>query len=149
ETSPREGAWQPTVRERLDGRPVQRLRTAPHILSMRRAMVVAAVAWTALATADESAPVAHSYYASPTGSDKAGDGSLAAPWATVPYATSRMIPGDTLYLRGGTYPGQSVIATAGAPGAPLSVVAYPNEVPTLVARAIAPGTDIDTLRVLT
>ena len=43
-----------------------------------------------------------SWFVSPTGNDEA-NGSIDAPFATVPRAQKAASPGDTVYLRGGTY----------------------------------------------
>ena len=45
---------------------------------------------------------AHSYHISPSGSD-AADGSVSAPWATLPRAQRALQPGDTLWIGSGTY----------------------------------------------
>jgi parallel beta-helix repeat protein len=42
-------------------------------------------------------------YVSPTGSDLTGTGSLVSPWKTIWHAADNMVPGGTLYLRGGVY----------------------------------------------
>ena len=38
------------------------------------------------------------FFVSPSGSDQ-NDGTMAAPWQTIRYAVSQLVPGDTLYLR--------------------------------------------------
>src|SRR4051794_17269054 len=62
-----------------------------------------------------------SFYASPPGSP-AGDGSLVRPWdlATALNAPA-ILPGDTLWLRGGTYDGAFTSTLAGTPQAPIQV----------------------------
>ena len=42
------------------------------------------------------------YYLSPSGSNT-NAGTISAPWLTFEHAAGQLIPGDTLYLRGGTY----------------------------------------------
>src|SRR5690242_1382214 len=49
------------------------------------------------------------YYVSPTGSDSAA-GTQSAPWATIAHAQSAVQAGDTVYVRGGTYPANWVNA---------------------------------------
>ncbi|MCL1808820.1 MAG: right-handed parallel beta-helix repeat-containing protein [Clostridiales bacterium] len=49
------------------------------------------------------------YHVATTGSDTAGNGSAASPWATVTYALSRMNGGDTLLIHGGTYVGRYTV----------------------------------------
>jgi hypothetical protein len=45
---------------------------------------------------------AATYYVAPSGSDSKS-GSLSAPWKTIQYGVNRMVSGDTLIVRGGTY----------------------------------------------
>ncbi|HZI21321.1 MAG TPA: hypothetical protein VFD76_02355 [Gemmatimonadales bacterium] len=78
-----------------------------------------------------------SYYVSPSGSG-AGDGSQGHPWdlaTALAGARSRVAPGDTIWLRGGTYrsasPYQSTLR--GAPGAPVVVRQYRGERATIDA----------------
>jgi hypothetical protein len=47
------------------------------------------------------------HYVSVDGSDSAGDGSIARPWKTIGYGISRMLGGDTLIVRSGTYSGKA------------------------------------------
>jgi hypothetical protein len=49
-----------------------------------------------------STQTVHYYYVSANGSDSA-NGSIGSPWATIEYASSNMVGGDVLYIRGGTY----------------------------------------------
>jgi hypothetical protein len=55
------------------------------------------------------------------------DGSLAKPWQTVNHALRHLKPGDTLYLRGGTYYENIYLALAGRKEAPITIRAYPGE----------------------
>ncbi len=70
----------------------------------------------------------------PNGSDNAA-GSEAAPFGSVQRAQDAASPGDTVFLRGGTYvfTGNAEIGVLfdkdGAPGQPISYVAYPGETP--------------------
>lgn len=78
---------------------------APMILV--RALVASAVAVTAVAVlgsapAVGSAAAGKVYYVAQTGSDSA-TGTEAAPWASIAHAQAVAQPGDTVYLRGGTY----------------------------------------------
>ena len=43
------------------------------------------------------------YFVDPAKGDDASDGSQAKPWKTLGHAVTKLKPGDTLYLRGGTY----------------------------------------------
>jgi len=60
--------------------------------------------------------------------DDANDGSLDAPWKTIAHGLKQMKPGDTLYLRGGTYYEPVVVAVSGAPGKPITICGYPGEI---------------------
>jgi hypothetical protein len=68
------------------------------------------------------------FYASPTGS-ASNDGSIASPLdlATALSATSPVKPGDTLWLRGGTYRGSFTSRLTGTSTAPIVVRQYPGE----------------------
>ena len=72
------------------------------------------------------------YYISTTGSN-GGSGGIASPWSTFDYAIGQINPGDTLYVRGGTYDLNSRIRIqkGGTSGAPISMLAYPGETPIL------------------
>src|SRR6266705_1031693 len=72
---------------------------------------------------------AGSHYVSPSGSS-AGDGTLARPWdlaTALGGGGGRVAPGDTIWLRGGTYRGAVVSSVHGAPGAPVVVRPYRGE----------------------
>ncbi len=68
-------------------------------------------------------------YVSPAGSDSAGNGSVQAPFLTVRKAYAVATSGDSIVLRGGTYPvtgnGLSSLAKSG-----VSIRSYPGEVAT-------------------
>lgn len=70
------------------------------------------------------------WYVSPAGSDDA-PGSIEQPFATIQHAADIIQPGDTCYLREGTYREQVTLTTSGAEGAPIRFVAFPGEVVTL------------------
>ncbi len=68
-------------------------------------------------------------YLSPNGSD-GGSGAASSPWRSLEAAQSKLRPGDTLYVRGGTYGGEFMYWTkAGTASAPIWVKAYPGETP--------------------
>ncbi|HKY31066.1 MAG TPA: PKD domain-containing protein [Candidatus Polarisedimenticolia bacterium] len=73
-----------------------------------------------------SASTGRTLHAAPGGSD-AGDGSLAAPFRTIGHAASRLQPGDTLLLRGGTYHEAPSIGVSGTATAPITIRSYPGE----------------------
>ncbi|MEO8904756.1 MAG: right-handed parallel beta-helix repeat-containing protein [Polyangiaceae bacterium] len=77
--------------------------------------------------------LATEYYVSPTGSDTAA-GTMAAPFATIQKAGSTASPGDTVWLRAGTYynTAQITISKSGQSDASnIKFWAYANEVPVL------------------
>ncbi len=83
----------------------------------------------------EVTPIAgDTYYLSPTGSDGTGDGSISKPWFTFEKAWDVLIPGDVLYLRGGTYllPNSQILTGLdGTSGDHISILAYSNEKPVI------------------
>lgn len=80
-------------------------------------------------------PTGTSYYVAPNGND-ANPGTLAAPFAEVQTGLVRLTPGDTLYLRGGTYfPSTSLwIVQQGTAARPITVRNYPGETPVIDGR---------------
>ncbi len=71
------------------------------------------------------------YYVDPNGSN-ANDGlAVETPWKTINYAQSKLLPGDTLYVRGGTHNEQVEITCTGREDAPITIAAYPGETPVL------------------
>lgn len=70
-------------------------------------------------------------FVDPVRGDDAGDGSEARPWRTFGHAAARLRPGDTLYLRGGTYYEHVTLKLAGTAEQPITVRAYPGELPVL------------------
>jgi autotransporter-associated beta strand protein len=83
-----------------------------------------------------SGALAAEYYIAPTGgSDTASSGTLANPFATFSYAIGRLTPGDTLYVRGGTYDLSSKISISssksGTETLPYTLAAYQSELPIL------------------
>ena len=76
------------------------------------------------------APVIH--YVATGGSDVAA-GTIGAPFLTLAHAVSISGPGDTIYMRGGTYPLASAInfVVSGVLGNTVKVWAYPGELPIL------------------
>jgi uncharacterized protein YjdB len=69
------------------------------------------------------------FYASPTGTS-GGDGSSARPWdlaTALRGGGGRVQPGDTIWLRGGTYRGAFTSSLNGTAAAPIVVRQYPGE----------------------
>jgi chitodextrinase len=80
-----------------------------------------------------AATQAATYYVSPSGSD-ASSGTLTAPFATLQKAVNLANPGDTIYMRGGTYAlTDSGVQTSrsGSSGNLITVSNYPGETPVL------------------
>ena len=69
---------------------------------------------------------ANDFYVAPSGSD-GNPGTLSQPFRTVQQAASVLQPGDTAWLRAGTYRETVVPAHSGAPGAPITFRSYPGE----------------------
>jgi len=85
------------------------------------------------------------YYIAPTGNDTTGDGTIDLPWATIgKFHTSAASPGDTLYLRGGTYDLTAMvyITKDGTEGNPITIQNYTGETPILDGTNV-PGTTLD------
>jgi hypothetical protein len=86
------------------------------------------------------------YYLAPNGSDSAA-GTMAAPFGTILGASRHLAPGDTLWVRGGTYhdPGGHDWArtASGTAAAPITVAAYPGESPVFDGGASAPASGPD------
>ena len=75
-------------------------------------------------------PATGTYYVASTGTDIPGNGSIGSPWRTLEYATGRMLGGDILYVRGGTYTEVfDLYGPNGSAGAYTKVLAYPGETP--------------------
>lgn len=98
------------------------------------------------------APVyASVWYVSPSG-DEAGTGTFEAPFAGIQKAQSVAQPGDTVYLRGGTYHMDvsqvaqykdiwayvHLMDKSGLPGCPIRYWAYPGETPVFDFSAVKP-----------
>ena len=87
-----------------------------------------AIALFALLNSGGVACFAAQYYAAPNGSSS-GDGSVSRPW-TLSHALSGSAPikpGDTLWLRGGTYNGTFTSNLEGSASSPIVVRQMPNE----------------------
>ena len=83
--------------------------------------------WAGVAAAKE-------VYISPTGSNSS-DGSLGSPYGTFDYAIDQLSPGDTLWVRGGTYNLTDRVrmqsGDGGTSGSPVNIWAYGTETPVL------------------
>nr|MBC8248539.1 right-handed parallel beta-helix repeat-containing protein [Anaerolineales bacterium] len=82
------------------------------------------------------------YYVSPDGDD-ANPGSFDQPWRTIQHAVDSVGPGDTIWVRGGTYNEGVVVATSGLPGLPITLIGYPGEVAILDGSGLEQRDGID------
>jgi hypothetical protein len=67
-----------------------------------------------------------SYYVSTEGTDS-GPGSRNTPWRTIARALESVRPGDTIFLRGGTYAQNLVVSTSGTAARPITLRSSPGE----------------------
>ena len=77
------------------------------------------------------------YYLSPTGNDN-NTGSISSPWWTINRAWAAVSPGDTIYMRGGTYTytiQQYLTGKNGSAGNSIKIWNYPGEVPVITRHA--------------
>lgn len=79
---------------------------------------------------DPHSTIADLYYVSQSGND-ANPGTLEKPWATFAKACEAAGPGDTVYVRGGTYRERLVLTASGTADAPVVFSAYPGESPVI------------------
>jgi hypothetical protein len=55
------------------------------------------------------------------------DGTEKTPWKTINHALKQLVPGDTLYLRGGSYAENVYCAVVGTAEKPITIRSYPGE----------------------
>ncbi len=95
---------------------------------MKRRLGVLAAALVLSATLVQ----AHTYFVDTTGSDT-NPGTIDSAFATIPKAAGLVVPGDTIYLRGGNYVINTTvtISRSGTAGNLCNLLAYPGEQPRL------------------
>jgi hypothetical protein len=72
------------------------------------------------------------YYVATNGVDTSSGGGIVTPWRTINYGGNRLNPGDTLYIRGGTYAEQvNIYNSSGTSNNLITIVAYPGEHPVI------------------
>jgi parallel beta-helix repeat protein len=69
---------------------------------------------------------ANAYYVSSTGNDS-NPGTLAQPFRTLQKGASKLVAGDTLNIRGGTYAEIMNIGSSGSAASPITIASYPGE----------------------
>src|SRR6185503_3297976 len=81
-----------------------------------------------------------SFYVATNGSSS-GNGSITSPWnlQTALNHPSSVHPGDTIWLRGGTYVGQFTSSLTGTASSPIVVRQYPGERATIDGRTVDPN----------
>ena len=82
---------------------------------------------------------AATYYVSPYGNNNNQGTTASAPLKTINRALEKVVAGDTVYLRGGTYREQVEVKRPGAAGKPIIIAAYPGEVPTIKGSDVVTG----------
>jgi len=75
-------------------------------------------------------PDADVFYVSPSGSDS-NPGTEEEPWRTIQKAADTLVPGQTVYLRAGTYEERVVPSASGAADNYITYAAYPDETVTI------------------
>ena len=94
-----------------------------------------------LALASAAPARADTYYVATGGSDAAA-GSEAQPFATLQHAADVVAPGDTIYVRAGSYEGAD-FTTSGTPSQRILVSAYPGEQPVIDPVAQQDGINLE------
>jgi parallel beta-helix repeat protein len=78
------------------------------------------------------------YYVSPDGNDM-NPGTFLQPWRTIGKAARSVIPGDTVYVRAGTYYEFVRLSVSGREQNPINFLAYPGETPVVDGQNQIPG----------
>lgn len=84
------------------------------------------------------------FYVSKSGSDS-NPGTMERPWLTISKAALSLDPGDTVYIREGTYAERVCLRKSGAPGKYITYSAYPGETVAIDGSGIDWGYDWDSL----
>jgi hypothetical protein len=97
--------------------------------SFCRFLMIAAVLQAAPALGPSHAYAIGRYVA--TNGNDSNPGTVSQPWRTIARSTSGLNPGDTLYVRGGTYFEEATVSTRGSTASPIVIRSYPGETATL------------------
>ncbi len=87
----------------------------------------------------QAAPAAE-FYVATNGADT-NPGTLAQPWKTIQHAADTLQPGDTVFVRKGTYKSLVNINVSGTAGAPITFTNYLNEKAIIDGSGIVPPDD--------
>jgi parallel beta-helix repeat protein len=82
---------------------------------------------------------AATYYVATTGNDSNTGTSVSAPMRTITRAVNKVVAGDTVYVRGGTYREDVEMARGGTATAPVHVLPYGTELPILKGSDVVTG----------
>lgn len=107
-----------------------------HMLRLKMATVSCMLVFALLTAATAQAAT---YYVATTGNNS-NPGTSASPWRTVAYAVSRMVAGDTTYVKGGVY-SEELIAfrTSGTQSAPIKLLSAPGQFPVIDCKSNTAG----------
>lgn len=87
--------------------------------------------------------LAITYYVATDGSDSNSGTSTTAPFRTIQRAMNVVVPGDNVQIRGGTYREQIEATRGGTATAPITVSAYPGEIPVIKGSIVVTGWVLD------
>ena len=109
------------------------------VLRLAFLVTVTGLAGTTISTGGETTPSGGGgFYVSPSGNDD-NPGSLDQPFRTLAHGTAQLHPGETLYLRGGTYRETLAINQSGRSDAPITITSYQNEQVTITGCDVVTG----------
>jgi hypothetical protein len=97
----------------------------PWLLALAAVLAVAAAGIGGRVLRGAAGP-GSTHYVSVRGSDD-NPGSLDRPWRTIAHAVSELGPGDTLFIREGTYLERPELSASGTADAPITIQSYPGE----------------------
>ncbi len=118
------------------------------VLLLLPAFAAAGPCGTVTTFADGLAP-ARLIHISPSGSNATGNGSPAAPYATIAYAAAQAQPGDAIRLLPGTYPGGTFLSSLrGTNGLPIWIGGEPGVTPRPLITGSANGLHLSRARYL-
>ena len=81
---------------------------------------------------------AKTYYVSTTGNNT-NTGTIDSPFKTINYAVAKLVAGDILYVRGGTYVETVSVKVSGTSSAPITISAYAAESPVIDGQKTLPA----------